>query len=961
MKKILSGCLLIFVFAFKSYATDYYVSALIGSNSYNGISPLTPYATLQYASDRTNAGDNVYIMNGTYNTSNGTILKIARSGNNTQSITYKAYTGHFPKITATGNVWNMIEINANYIVFDGIEMQGNNDNITYANAKKAYDDYIKPLSDPTRVPPQAFYNTNCMTIAATGNYHHITVRNCKVHDFSAGGIGVSTADYVTIENNIVYNNSWYTMYATSGISVLTPYSYDTFIGYKIFIRNNICYNNKTLVPWEQIRALSDGNGIIIDVNIPTSTYSGYNGKTWVENNVCYNNGGGGVHAYKASNVNIINNTAYNNGTVVGYPEIDGQQGANVSITNNIMYARNGGNCNTNDNTATYNYNLYYNGPAFLQGPYDIVANPQFVNLALDGTANFSLKNNSPAINTGSNINGQYSSNDILGVSRPVGAKPDRGAYEFSGTPNTQNSFISGNISVLRVGDGITSLNTNATSVNILEYNLNGNPSGINLTIGNENSTSQNRLLLSGDASNLDGQLNLSNDGRFLTLTGYETNINDVQAIYKANEKVIARVNYLGEPDYTTRISSNTNNGTVRSAVSSDGSRFYFTGSTTSPASANSTRFLSYASGTNITSTAFNTGVRSLAIFKDQVYYVNGNVVGSLTPNPGANNFAANVTFPGVNISGHNYQSLALIDLDATASYLSTGYDVLYCADASLGLVKFYWSGSTWVLAGSFNPTVSGVTGGLYALTARLNASGKAEIFAVKGTASNNVIVALTDEASFTGSISTTNPTFTNIASAGANYLFKGVAFSPSQFSTLPIELTEFKAQLSGKEVILNWSTSSEINAKEFIIERTTDGKTFIEIGKVNSKNKSTGATYMFHDVQLPIGYIYYRLKSVDFDGSYKLSHIVSVKNSNEVKSNISISPVPVIDKVEISHPLTNLNAELSIVDSRGVNIKTYKLLPNSTVTKINLSDLVSGIYVLTFINEGKLSVTKFIK
>lgn len=944
----------------KVNATNYYVSANIGSNSYAGTLG-NPFATLQYASSKTNAGDTVFVMNGTYNSNNGPVLNISRSGNSSQYITYKAYTGHFPKITATGNVWNLIEINANYIVFEGIEMQGNNANITYTNAKKAYDDYIKPIGDPTRVSPQSFYNTNCLTIANSGNFHHVIVRNCKVHDFSAGGIGVSSADYITIENNIVYNNSWYTMYATSGISVLTPNSYDTFTGYKIFIRNNICYNNKTLVPWEQIRALSDGNGIIIDVNIPTSTYAGYNGKTWVENNVCYNNGGGGVHAFKASNVNIINNTAYNNGTEVGYPEIDGQQGSNVSITNNIMYARTGGNCNSNDNTATYNYNLYYNGPAFLQGANDIVANPKFVNLALDGTANFNLTNVSPAINTGSNITDQFSTTDILGASRPIGAKPDRGAYEFTGTPASPTAFTNGNIAVLRVGDGATALSTNATAVNLLEYNLSGSQSAINVNIGDETSLAQNRLLLSGDASNLDGQLNLSNDGRFLILTGYESNINDALATYKANEKVVVRVNYLGEADYTTRIASTTNNGTVRSAVSSDGSRFYFTGSTTAPASGNSTRFLNYASSISTTATAFFGGVRSLAIFKNQVYYVNGNVVGSLTPNPSAGNYATSITFPGVTVSGHNYQAMALLDLDATASYLGTGYDVLYCADAALGLVKFYWNGTIWVFAGSFNPTISGTTGGLYALTANINNSGKPQIIAVKGNAGNNAIVVIVDNAGFSGNMVTTIPTASSIANAGVNYMFKGVAFSASQLATLPIELVYFKGILNNNGVTLTWKTASEINAKEFIIEKTTDGLIYNVVGIVRAKNAVSGYSYSFTDANVTKGFSYYRLKAVDNDGSFKYSDIVSIKTSIQTETELVIYPNPVVDIANLKYPMVANTATLTLLNINGNKLASYPLISGSNQTAINFSNLPKGYYILIYDNGNKKMVKSFLK
>ena len=89
------------------------------------------------------------------------------------------------------------------------------------------------------------------------------------------------------------------MYACSGISILTPVNSDRSTGYKNIIRNNICYNNRTEIPWIDTSnfSFSDGNGIIVDINI-TPQSSGvavgegeYTGRTLVENNVSFNNGG----------------------------------------------------------------------------------------------------------------------------------------------------------------------------------------------------------------------------------------------------------------------------------------------------------------------------------------------------------------------------------------------------------------------------------------------------------------------------------------------------------------------------------------------------------------------------------------------------------------------------------------------------------------------------------------------
>ncbi len=385
MKTILPF-LLLAVGATQSLATNYYVSAA-GSNSNDGKSMAKPFLTIQKAADLTNPGDTVLVMTGTYNSSSGPILNVTRSGTAGGYITYKAMPGQTPKITASGNVWNAVSINGSYIVVEGFELMGNNANLTYNGA---FASYTEAKNGGTNWSAYANFNTNALTIGGPNTEskfpHHVAIRNCQVHDFPGGGINAIQSDYTTIENNVVYNNAWFMMYAGSGISILTPVNSDKATGYKNFVRNNTCFTNKTTIPWISEGKLSDGNGIIIDVNLHSYTnQSGtstipdeaYLGRTLVENNLSVNNGGSGIHSYKAAHVDIINNTAYQNGTVVGYADIFSNAGQDVNIVNNIMYARTGGNCNSKptNTSEVYNYNIYFNGKVGFQGANDMIVDP----------------------------------------------------------------------------------------------------------------------------------------------------------------------------------------------------------------------------------------------------------------------------------------------------------------------------------------------------------------------------------------------------------------------------------------------------------------------------------------------------------------------------------------------------------------------------------------------------------
>ena len=221
-------------------------------------------------------------------------------------------------------LWDVILIQANYIIIEGLEIKGNSQNLTLADGEAAYNYWLEQTTAGLPVnygdPRFTRSNTNGISINSGTNltnglppFHHITIRNNIVHDLPGGGIGSANVDYITIENNLVYNNAWYTMYACSGISVLGGVDIDTQTGYKSIVRNNIVHHNQTNVKWNQTKTYSDGNGIIIDYNKNTGrTFPAYKGKTLVENNISYNNGGSGIHSFNSANVDIINNTLYNN-------------------------------------------------------------------------------------------------------------------------------------------------------------------------------------------------------------------------------------------------------------------------------------------------------------------------------------------------------------------------------------------------------------------------------------------------------------------------------------------------------------------------------------------------------------------------------------------------------------------------------------------------------------------------
>lgn len=97
---------------------------------------------------------------------------------------------------------------------------------------------------------------------------------------------------------------------------------------------------------------------------------------------------------------------------------------------------------------------------------------------------------------------------------------------------------------------------------------------------------------------------------------------------------------------------------------------------------------------------------------------------------------------------------------------------------------------------------------------------------------------------------------------------------------LPVEWGYFRARTREAGTILEWETLTESNNSGFAVERSQDGIRFESIAWVEGRGSTQeSSAYTFLDQQLPaVPLLYYRIKQVDFDGSYAYSEVVSVQN-----------------------------------------------------------------------------------
>ncbi|RYF56864.1 MAG: T9SS type A sorting domain-containing protein [Cytophagaceae bacterium] len=166
-------------------------------------------------------------------------------------------------------------------------------------------------------------------------------------------------------------------------------------------------------------------------------------------------------------------------------------------------------------------------------------------------------------------------------------------------------------------------------------------------------------------------------------------------------------------------------------------------------------------------------------------------------------------------------------------------------------------------------------------------------------------------------------------------------------SALPVKLESFNGYASSAGNQLTWKTSFEQNLDRFVIERSTDGINFTDIGSVKAGTGNTG-TYSFLDTR-PDGSSkqYYRLRIVDLDNSREYSAVVTILPAKQNAGSWSVSPNPVTGNEVVLRPGATAPAiqQISIVDIAG---KTWRNTSGNGAGQpsIDVKALPAGSYVL---------------
>ncbi|UEG49036.1 hypothetical protein LK994_10375 [Ferruginibacter lapsinanis] len=215
---------------------------------------------------------------------------------------------------------------------------------------------------------------------------------------------------------------------------------------------------------------------------------------------------------------------------------------------------------------------------------------------------------------------------------------------------------------------------------------------------------------------------------------------------------------------------------------------------------------------------------------------------------------------------------------------------------------------------------------------------------------NNSLVAHSDGTSINYSNSVTN------AAAGSGpYTLSGAGFTSfSPFGVingavvLPVKLTNFTLQQRSDNVILSWQTAQEFGSGNYIVQRSTNGINYVNIGSISAIAYSNDIhNYSFTDIAPANGNNYYRLQINDLNGRSTYSDIQTARVTPNVSFTIKENPAT-NGKVQVLVK----SSDLFILQSLDGKI-LFKGRLNTGLNTININTISGGLYLLKSGNQTK--------
>ncbi|GAB5527676.1 MAG: hypothetical protein Roseis2KO_55480 [Roseivirga sp.] len=183
--------------------------------------------------------------------------------------------------------------------------------------------------------------------------------------------------------------------------------------------------------------------------------------------------------------------------------------------------------------------------------------------------------------------------------------------------------------------------------------------------------------------------------------------------------------------------------------------------------------------------------------------------------------------------------------------------------------------------------------------------------------------------------------------------------TPTDTDFLPVSLISYNAKAGHDYVDLRWETAEEIDNSHFTIYKSQDGKDWKELEMIAGKGTTLERQlYTYRDMNPYRGRSYYRLKQIDFNGTYEFFEILSVILES-TDTEPEIFPNPVNDQFTIrSHDAIE---SISIISSTGNTYSVKNRLHEALLSQFDISHLPPGVYTVLIYCPGRVFRRKILK
>ena len=176
--------------------------------------------------------------------------------------------------------------------------------------------------------------------------------------------------------------------------------------------------------------------------------------------------------------------------------------------------------------------------------------------------------------------------------------------------------------------------------------------------------------------------------------------------------------------------------------------------------------------------------------------------------------------------------------------------------------------------------------------------------------------------------------------------------------TFPVEWTGFDVVYKGAFSEVTWTTAQEVNNDYFVVERSLNGNSFSQLGRVEAKGSNS--EYRFEDREinsLRTQRVYYRVRQIDVDGGSTGTDVVELVLTGKV-SVVGVYPNPAKNYVTLQVDASDLDAvTISIVDPLGRVVRRVNRTMNGrNETTVDVKTLPQGTYIVR-VHDGLNSAT----